>query len=409
MKILLATSRVARKGTGVPTYNYELQQCLCDNCELYLLVDAYEHDVDGYVKTYSTFGHNVNDYDYCHRLVNRINEAGYDCIINSASSFIPAIAPFIKSAIVSVSHFVDGKLAIKAGYNAQYQSGIVALSEYGRDFLIQKFRIKDTAMVRSIYNAVAAPISLNEAKIHQSPLKIVYPGGTSVQKSVDVVQRLVYRLLRSNLDFEFYWLGATTLPSAKLSCLGLKDTRQLFRSDKRLKIMGFVPREEAMKIFAEANVFLLPSRGEGCPMTLLEAMREGCISIVSDAHHGSREIIEQSQSGFITRQGNSKDIFEAIVEIIAHRSEYDGYYTRGQEYVTRELSHSKWTKEMLALIDESIRRPKSTIPMTPAAFRTSWRGLRNLLRIERAKEMARSLRYRLRLDFAYFKSKLGLY
>lgn len=408
MKILLATSKAVPSGGGIASYNQELVSALGKDNEIYLLTDADEYDVPGYRLTYRTSGQSNRDYGYCSRLIDKINNGGYDCIINSNSAFIPVISPFLTPRIVSVSHFVDGALAINAGYNAPYQNAIISLSEYGKKFIIDKFHIGDPDKIKVIYNFVRwCDAQPDGSKIDRTPLRIVYPGGTSIAKSVDVVQQLVYRLLRSDLDFEFVWMGGTRLPSAGKTLLGLHETTDLFAKDKRLRITGSVPREEAMDIMASANIFLLPSRGEGCPMTLLEAMRGGCISIVSDARHGSREIIEKSNAGVIVRQGSSRELYEAISDILLNHGRYREMYSLSKEYIEKELSQAGWVTQMYSVIEGLTADAKRHIPLTPASFDKSTRGYSRLIRIERVKTMARSAFYRIKFDISYIRDKLS--
>lgn len=406
MKILLATSKAIPSGGGIASYNQELIKLMGDRHEIYLLSDSNEHDVYGCKETYNTYGNSNKDYPYCIRLINLINKSCYDCIINSNSSFIPVLAPFLKAPIISISHFINGKLAINAGYNAEYQNVIIALSEYGKDFLVQKFKITDRDKVKVVYNFVETntPFPLNKTSKH--PLRIVYPGGTSIFKSVDVVQPLVYRLINSNLDFEFYWLGGTRLPSASMSIFGLRSLHDLFKSDSRLNIIGMLSREDAMHIISSANIFLLPSRGEGCPMTLLEAMRAGCIPIVSDANHGSRELIEHSNAGFIVRQGSSKALFNKIREIILNHNKYKKIYMDSQNYLRSELSQEKWAIKMDAIINDTVNSKKKYIPISIRNFKKSSSNFNRLYSIERFKSIVRSGFYRAKFDISYLMNKL---
>jgi glycosyltransferase involved in cell wall biosynthesis len=406
MKILLATSMAIPSGGGIASYNQELVRLLSHKNSIYLLTDANEVEVEGYEKTYRTYGHSNNDYDYCAKLVTKINEDEYDCIINSNSQFIPVLAPFLKPAIISVSHFVNGKLALNAGYNADNIDAIIALSEYGKKFLIDRFRIKKTEKIKVIYNFVETSKSPKLDKVSHKPLRIVYPGGTSIEKSVDVIQKLIYRLIDSDLDFEFYWLGGTKLPSANLSIFGLHETYDLFKSDPRLTITGKLSREKAIEIIESANIFLLPSRGEGCPMTLLEAMRGGCIPVISDSKHGSRELVEASGVGFITKQGSSSDIFDKLSYIITNHNKYIDQYTQSFRFLTDNLSHVIWADKMEKVMSEVMSHPSMYVPITKNAFFKSANGYSRLTKLERIKTMVKSLLYRAKIDISFLSSKI---
>lgn len=409
MKILLATFRVKHSGAGIPSYNQELIRLLGKTDEISVLGETDEGDVPGCVGSFTTFGHSIDDFAYCSRLVECINRAEYDCVIGSGSTFLPVIAPFLKAPVVSVSHFVNGKFAKIAGYNSDYQNVHIALSNYGKDFLVKKFKIDNPDKVKVIYNFVNKSDYKPEDKVaRKGAFKIVYPGGTGIEKSVDVIQKLVYRLLATDLDFEFYWLGITApLPGDKYTLIGLKKTTDLFPDDKRLKIMGLVAREEAEKILMNSNVFLLPSRGEGCPMTLLEALRGGCIAVVSDARHGSRELIEASGTGFVIRQGDDKKLAGLIEEIIQNHSNYSGQYEKSKSFLESNLSEEVWAKSMADAIKLAMDSEKKYIPFTKSDFRKSVKGIKRILRYEKIRDKMRNGWYRIVIDSTFLRYKMG--
>ena len=57
-------------------------------------------------------------------------------------------------------------------------------------------------------------------------------------------------------------------------------------------------------MFAESQVFVLCSRFEGFPNTLIEAMAHGTVPITFATTGGVSEIIEHQVTGFITPDGN---------------------------------------------------------------------------------------------------------
>lgn len=401
MNILLATSSAVPSGGGVASYNQELANLFHGLHNIYLITAANETDVEGYVKTISTYGKNWKSYEYAQTILQQIDDWEIDLAINSDSPLLAVLAPFIKIPIVSVSHFVDGKCALNAGYNSAFISRIVSLSYYGKDYLEQTFNISKKDKVEVVYNFVAdEPLPKPTHKTQQSPLIIVYPGGTSIKKSVDVVMRTIYRLLKTDLDFKFIWLGQTILPSAKLS--PHKYTTQFFPRDKRLIITDKVSREEAVHYIEQANIFLLPSRGEGCPMTLLEAMRAGCIPIVSDAKHGSREILEAGNFGIIVKQDDSKELYNAICDILCHHTKYQNEYFATQSFSRNNLSQIVWAQKMASVIDSALAESKKTIPFSEENYRKSLGEYERLQRKYCQKEHVDSLKCRLYLEYLYY-------
>lgn len=241
-------------------------------------------------------------------------------------------------------------------------------------------------------------------KMAKQPLTIVYPGGTSIKKGVDVVIEMLYRLKRSKLPFKFIWIGQTLLPSAKYSILGLRETTKMLQ-DERIEIKGLVSREKAEDIIGSANIFLLPSRGEGCPMTLLEAMLVGCIPVVSDAKHASRELIEKCGCGFIVEQDNSKELANEIKEVIEHHSAYTEVYSQTRSFSDSFLSFENWKTQMERVMSFALTDEKKCIPINEASFETSLKNLQKLDKENRINEIINSIMVRIRLDYMYLRYK----
>lgn len=79
-----------------------------------------------------------------------------------------------------------------------------------------------------------------------------------------------------------------------------RDLEQLARSlaiDDRIDWPGHVP--EPYAYFRAADIFVLPSRYEGMPNSLLEAMSCGLPVVVSDASPGPLEVVEHEKSGLV--------------------------------------------------------------------------------------------------------------
>ena len=71
---------------------------------------------------------------------------------------------------------------------------------------------------------------------------------------------------------------------------------------ERIHFLGFQP--DPSRYFHAAEVFVLPSRFEGMPNALLEAMGSGLAPIVSDASPGPLEVVRDERSGLVVPSGS---------------------------------------------------------------------------------------------------------
>ncbi|MDP6310331.1 MAG: glycosyltransferase, partial [Prochlorococcaceae cyanobacterium ETNP14_MAG_4] len=67
---------------------------------------------------------------------------------------------------------------------------------------------------------------------------------------------------------------------------------------------------------AAASVFVLPSRFEGMPNALLEAMAAGLSVIVTDASPGPLEVVEDRRCGIVVPSEDPHALAEAMSELV---------------------------------------------------------------------------------------------
>lgn len=89
------------------------------------------------------------------------------------------------------------------------------------------------------------------------------------------------------------------------------------RLENQVKFFGWVPPEEVPELLNEATMLVLPSRGEGLPMTALEAAHMARPIITTDVG-GIPEIVLHQQTGLILRAGDVQGLVEAIAYLLDH-------------------------------------------------------------------------------------------
>jgi len=72
---------------------------------------------------------------------------------------------------------------------------------------------------------------------------------------------------------------------------------------------------EVERILSQSHIFVLPSRWEGFPLTILEAMRAGLPVVASDVG-GVREAVIDGRTGFLTRPGDLNDLQRHIDNLL---------------------------------------------------------------------------------------------
>ncbi len=92
-----------------------------------------------------------------------------------------------------------------------------------------------------------------------------------------------------------------------------KEMKRKMKTDN-VKFLGFVKDEKMNKLFNSADVFCLPSKWEGLPLTLLEAMSSGIVCVATDVGDISKVI--NNRNGFIVQKNNYNIFLKTLKKAI---------------------------------------------------------------------------------------------
>jgi len=189
----------------------------------------------------------------------------------------------------------------------------VAVSQAVRSFMIRRAGIAPDKIM-TIPNGVevsrfarGAPVGFrSQIGARDGEVLVTYVGRLERQKGVDVMLCAGAKALRHKGDLRFLVVGAGPDRSA-FEVLAA-----------RLGIAGHVDflgwRPDVPDILAASDIFVLPSRWEGMPNALLEAMASGTASVASDVE-GVRELIEPGRSGLVVLPGDADALAGAVVSL----------------------------------------------------------------------------------------------
>ena len=124
------------------------------------------------------------------------------------------------------------------------------------------------------------------------------------QKGLDVLIAALPRLSGSAAEWQVFLVGDGPEREA------LQQQADDLGVSSRLRCLGF--RSNPDQFLAEAAVFVLPSRFEGMPNALLEAMAAGLAVIVTDASPGPLEVVEPGVSGLVVPSDDPAALAEAM-------------------------------------------------------------------------------------------------
>jgi len=114
---------------------------------------------------------------------------------------------------------------------------------------------------------------------------------------------------------------ATRNPKARLTVAGCiteePEVRRWFPAtvQERLRVLPFVRVDEMPRVYAEHDVFVLPSLMEGMPLSLLEAMACGLAVVTTDTC-GMPDVVEDGYNGLLVKPACEEKLLGAVERLI---------------------------------------------------------------------------------------------
>ena len=186
-------------------------------------------------------------------------------------------------------------------------SAVIVLSEEWYDFFDKN--ICPSSKLRIFHNAVKVPDDcVLKGLGSQARRNILYLGRLDDRKCPDVLIRASADLVRFNPDIRIRFGGDGEIGRyrALAKQIGIEGN---------CDFLGWVEGEEKEQLFADSGIFCLPSKNEGMPMSVLEAMAHGLAAVATPVG-GIPQVIENGVDGFVVPVNDApclKNILENLV------------------------------------------------------------------------------------------------
>ena len=307
---------VEAMGGGVFTYIVNLANKLVNSYDMYI--------------AYAVRKQTPKDYrDYFDKRIHLIEVKNFrrsiDPLKDIAAFFeVKRIAAKIKPDVIHLHSSKAGAIG-RMAFNGKIP---MFYTPHGYSFLMENYKPMKRRMFKLIElvcakrNCTTISCSVGE---HQESLKLT-KRATYINNGINMaeLQEIIDKTEKVSHSFTVYTLGricyqknpllfnkiAETLPDVKFVWIGDGELREELTS-KNIEITGWVVRTTAIKYAVNADVFLLPSRWEGLPISLLESMYMKKVCVVSDVI-GNRDVIHNGKNGFVCTK--VEDFVKAIGE-----------------------------------------------------------------------------------------------
>jgi len=224
----------------------------------------------------------------------------------------------------------------------------ISVSEHNRRraSLIYKIPIDKIITIPSaVNNSFLNDVSLREAESKPSYPVILYVGRLAPRKGVHYLLQAMPHIIKCFPKTKLVVVGTGPLGNY------LRDLSKRLGLQNSVIFRGYVSEEEIRELHASADVVVVPSIFEGCPLVLLEAMAAGK-PVVASAVQGISEIVKPNFSGLLVKPSNIHEIEHAVIHLIEHKSfaEYLGQNAR--QTVMKDYNWEKIARRTLEVYEE---------------------------------------------------------
>jgi glycosyltransferase involved in cell wall biosynthesis len=188
-----------------------------------------------------------------------------------------------------------------------------------------------------IYNGVnVEDFASPDARDDQS---VLFVGRLHPQKGVDVLLSSWEQVTESTAHLIIAGDGPDSEMLHKLA-----DDKGL----TRITWMGSLPYSDVIALMKRASVFVVPSRDEGFPMSVLEAMAAGC-AIVATRVGGIPEQIDDGVHGLLTRSDAPEPFAAALARMLCEHKYARSLGDNARRRAEHEFDWSHITRQYLAV------------------------------------------------------------
>lgn len=277
-----------------------------------------------------------------YKLRKKLKECNFDYIIDIdvIHSFFTVPANIgLKTRIISWEHFnFYSDLGVKRRnwgriLASKFAERIITLTNEDKKAYLENLNVK--SKIDYIYNPTPYP---NEKKSLCESKIAVAIGRLTAQKGFDKLLDIWKKIEEKDSEWELYIIGSG------------EDREKLLKQKESLNLKRVIFIENTKNIkeyYEKASIYLMTSRFEGLPMTLIEAQSFGLPIISYDVKTGPKDIITNNEDGYLIEDDNEKLFVEKFIKLSNNREKIHEFSQKAYENSKRFKLDSiieKWVK-----------------------------------------------------------------
>lgn len=271
--------------------------------------------------------------------------------------------PFLNKIRFVAGAFLRGKIDL--GYwswfdknkerDVEYQLCQLADSILSPSNALKKWIVKFWKIPPETIKILPNTFSFNKnillAPIEDRPPIITFVGKLSVLKGMIAFTKAIPLILERNPSYKINIVGRDEIENGISMKLFMQA--HLKRYANSLFFTGALTSEELEKIYAQTQIFVLPSLWENYPTVLLEAFAAGC-SVVASNRGGIPEIIVNNENGILFNPTNFKELANKVNFLIENKHQRLKFAQSGQAFINNYFGNNKLVNKLLEIYHDTI-------------------------------------------------------
>ncbi|MDH5739875.1 MAG: glycosyltransferase family 4 protein [Nitrospira sp.] len=293
------------------------------------------------------------------------------------------VGDLLKTGSLSLIHANKGGVGSWAAIQTARQYGLPCVvtyqgTEVHTDLVNRKnawklcrdsFRFADLNIVvsRSLERTLKAciePQGRCEVLIRGVDLETFFPPKEEGTKQPVVLFVGAVRATKGAFDLLAAWTQVVAKPThADLWVVGPDYTNGRFAREvqsrghhKSVKILGPQPLSNVANLMRQAQVFCLPSHGEGTPNCVMEAMACGLPIVATDVG-GIPDIVETDRTGILIPRGDTQNLAEALASLLQDSGRRARMGKAAYEFACQHLDSRRTTNRLVELYHDLLVAP----------------------------------------------------
>lgn len=237
----------------------------------------------------------------------------------------------------------------------QYIDGIITNTQSIKR-AYEQFGWVPVDFIHVIYNGVVVPDHIQEIDIHQkfnltASSKVIFSAGRlNHQKGFDLLISVAEKAKDKGHDWQFVIAGEGKLKNELVQSAEKAGVASMVR------FIGF--SDQVPALLKSSDIFVLPSRYEGMPNALLEAMSIGKASVATNVN-GAPELVEDGISGFLVESENVGQLFARLEHVLGDEKLRSKFEENAIARVQQSFTVEKMVDQIEKLFQEQIARSDS--------------------------------------------------